>query len=146
MSKEYHDWIIGTTRAAVDEMMTQACKVDMVKAREIHKMATFAINYGTPVPKEPMNQQTVDKAMEALCKAISDKDIREAAEERQARLKRYIELGIATSQLLHVINVSDPQPSERIATFREELAPLAAEFGFNIVLVGDRTTAMLVQA
>lgn len=95
----------------------------------------------------PVNQQTIDNAQAALDKAIADKAKADADKAKSERLGYLAKLAQATSLLISAIQGgSATTHRSEFVTFRKELQPLALELGYRIVFVGDRSTAVLVQA
>lgn len=94
----------------------------------------------------PVNQQTIDNAQVTLDKAIADKAKADAAAAKADHLGYLAKLANATTHLIASIQGASIAPRSEFVTFRKELQPLAAELGYRIVFVGDRTTAALVQA
>lgn len=102
-----------------------------------------------PAPKDP--QAAVQDARAALAAAeaaLADKTARDALVDRtDADCK----LACATAALLHEVvrlrvHGLEPQRSTQLAQYRKELSALAESYGVRIVLVGDKTAAMLVLA
>ena len=91
-----------------------------------------------------MNQTTIDHLKTQLAEAEAAKVKADAAAARDAKLAYYADLHAATGVLIAMLRQPNPTPNAKIVRFRKELAPLAAEFGAKIVLVGDRTQASVV--
>lgn len=89
-------------------------------------------------------------AAEAEAKALTEKQAKEAeASAIKAHFDYDEKLANATSLLIRsarelVVSKVTSLANENFATFRKELAPLAAGYGVKIVLIGDKTRAVLV--
>lgn len=102
-----------------------------------------------PKPKDP--QAAVQDARAALAAAeaaLADKTARDALADR---INADCGLAGATIALLDEVarmrvDGLEPQRSTRLAQYRKELSALAESYGVRIVLVGDKTAAMLVLA
>lgn len=80
--------------------------------------------------------------------ALADKTAREALSDR---IDADCRLAAATISLLHEVarlrvHGLEPRCSDVLAKYRKELSALAESYGVRIVLVGDKTAAMLVLA
>lgn len=98
---------------------------------------------------ELMNTMTTKTSIELQAELAAAIQAEEIAAERAARaskLNAYGKLAAATTILLNRMKEPTTAPDALLAQHRGELKALAAEFGYRIVLVGDRTTAVLVQA
>lgn len=101
------------------------------------------------VPKD--TQEAVDAARAALAAAeaaLADKTARDALADR---IDADCKLASATTALLNEVarqrvHGLEPQRSTQLAQYRKELSALAESYGVRIVLVGDKTAAMLVLA
>ena len=104
-----------------------------------------------PQPAPEDQQAAVDAARAALAAAeaaLADKTAREAL---AARIDADCKLAGATAALLHYVerlrvHGLEPRQSTQLAQYRKELSALAESYGVRIVLVGDKTAAMLVLA
>jgi hypothetical protein len=97
--------------------------------------------------KEPatVNKTSLELRAE-LAAAEAAEQVQATAAARKAKLDGYAKLCTATAVLIARIAGRQPNdPSGPLAEFRSELKALASEFGARIVLVGDRTQAVLVQ-
>lgn len=92
-----------------------------------------------------MNKTSTDLRAELAAAEAAEAAAAEVAA-RQAKLDGYRKLAEATTLLLGNIAQRSTVPSRLLAEHRFELKALAAEFDFRIVLIGDRTQAVLVQA
>lgn len=80
--------------------------------------------------------------------ALKAEALAAAAKAKDDELQYHINLAAATNALLVTVRSGASalaNPVHPLAAFRKELAPLAQHYGFKIVLVGDRSKAMLVQ-
>lgn len=103
----------------------------------------------------PMPSVTPESRVEQAKAALEHAEAVLAAEnekrEFDERIQYQIDLAAATYDLLHAIRAIEKHVnyvqslSEQRARFKKELSPLAAEWGYKIVLIGDRSKAMLVQ-
>lgn len=102
-------------------------------------------------PASKDTQEAVDAARAALAEAeaaLADKTAREALVDR---IDADCKLAGATTELLYEVGSLRvhgiaPRQSTRLAKYRKELAALAESYGVRIVLVGDKTAAILVLA
>lgn len=100
-------------------------------------------------PKDP--QAAVQDARAALAAAeaaLADKTARTALVDR---IDADCKLACATAALLNEVarlrvHGLEPQRSTQLVQYRKELSALAESYGVRIVLVGDKTAAMLVLA
>lgn len=92
-----------------------------------------------------MNKTSTDLRAELAAAEAAEATAAEVAA-RQAKLDGYRKLAQATTLLLGRISERSTIPSNLLAEHRFELKALAAEFDSRIVLIGDRTQAVLVQA
>lgn len=91
-----------------------------------------------------MNRTSIELRAELAAAEAAESTAAEIAA-RQAKLDGYRKLAEATTLLLGRIGDRSTVPSSLLAEHRFKLKALAAEFGFRIVLIGDRTKAVLVQ-
>jgi len=94
--------------------------------------------------------KAVESAKAVLAQAEAALAVKEASDAFQARIQYDIDLAASTSELLLQIRSDaggwpSTVHSPAFSKFRKELQPLANAYGFKIVLVGDKTTATLVQ-
>jgi hypothetical protein len=94
----------------------------------------------------------IKRAQEEIVKAEAEKAKQAADAALADRFAHDAGLAHATSELLAagrgllLGNIRVAATLSIIAKYRKELAPLAASYGLKIVLVGDKSTATVVQA
>lgn len=98
-----------------------------------------------------LNETTMNKTptelQAELDAALKAEAVAAEAKAKADDLQYHVDLATATTVLLGSIqSPKSPVRGDLLARFRKELAPLARHFGAKIVLVGDRTSALLVQA
>lgn len=93
-----------------------------------------------------MTTKTSIELQAELAAVIQAEEIAAERAARATKLNAYGKLAAATTILLNRMKEPTTAPDGLLAQHRFELKALAAEFGYRIVLVGDRTTAVLVQA
>lgn len=103
---------------------------------------------GNPRKKPRAAVEDARAALAAAEAALADKTAREALADR---IDADCKLAGATAALLHEVarlrvHGLEPQRSTQLAQYRNELSALAESYCVRIVLVGDKTTAMLVLA
>lgn len=96
-------------------------------------------------------QAAVEAARSALASAEAALAAKTEREALAARIDADCKLAGATTALLHEVvrlrvHGLEPQHSTQLAQYRKELSALAESYGVRIVLVGDKTAAMLVLA
>lgn len=97
------------------------------------------------IPKaQPVNKTSAELQVEFDI-AKAQEAAQATADARREKLAAYRELAAATDTLLRLIQQPTTSPSTALAKFRFELKALAAEFSYRIVLIGDRSMAVLVQ-
>lgn len=103
------------------------------------KAAPYTLGSPGPAEKAPEDLRALADKIEAQDADRADRAARFAQIEQQKRLAQ------ATYTLLNKIQTSAWEANPVFAEFRSELQPLANSYGYKIVLVGDKTSAALVQ-
>lgn len=112
---------------------------------DIHTMKTIK-----PGPGALEGQHlTADQLEQAASEARADEEAEAAKQAISTRIDGEVALAKATILLLSDVRTlcvhgMSPVPRTELATFRKELQPLAETYGVRIVLIGDKSTATLV--
>lgn len=92
---------------------------------------------------------SADQLEQAAREARADEEAEAAKQAISTRIDGEVALAKATILLLSDVRTlcvhgMSPVPRTELATFRKELQPLAETYGVRIVLIGDKSTATLV--
>lgn len=103
-----------------------------------------------PIPGVLSNEARVQRAQIELADAEAALATETANKELAVKIDGQQRLAQATLQLLQDIkNIRlsgyAPEQRKQFAEYRKELAALAAEYGYKLVLVGNKTVAVLVE-
>lgn len=132
----------GADQKTLHMLQAQSMHIDMVKAHEV--MQDLMLK---PLIQKVYKTMTSIELQVQLDAAIKAEAIAAEAKAKADDIQYHVSLAAATTALLGSIqSPKSPVRGDLLALFRKELAPLARHFGWKIVLVGDRTAALLVQA
>lgn len=107
-------------------------------------------SHAAPYGQQPTPEETLKRGQELIAQAESEIAERTRRDELRARIDYELSLANATARLLAdvqsiALGGGRADQSAYLVQFRKELAPLADSYGFSIVLVGDKSVAVLTQ-